>query len=126
MPLIRSTSSIISIISLYYEAKLNFFAESKTSLKILHFRTTSASTICLFFPSNFEPMLWSIRNKTFYVLGENSKLSQENQSCFVLHDWSIKCREIFQVLLTRSETQDCFSKFSWFLATFFIQIEAIM
>ena len=78
MPLIRSTSNIISIISLYYKAKLNFFAGSKTSLKILHFRTTSASTICLFFPSDFAPMLWSIRNKIFYVLDENSKLVKKN------------------------------------------------
>ena len=46
----------------------------------------------------------------FYVLDVNSKLEQ-NQSCFVPHDWSIGCCGILLALLARSETHRCFPMF---------------
>ena len=86
MSSICSTSRIKST-SLYCEASLKFLAESKMSMKILHFRSTSASTIYLLSPSKvalsqcFEVSKWH-----FLCVGCKLRSWQQNQPYFVPHE----------------------------------------
>ena len=66
--------------------------ESKMSMKILHFRGTSTSTICLLFPCNvalshcFEISEMTLSVRMTYVLAENFILNKTRHDLYYMTD----------------------------------------
>ena len=103
------------------------------SIKILHFRRTSDSTICLLFLSNVAlPKCFEVSEMAFPMLDVNSEISNKtSRASYRMADplrgvglcWFyllvFKLMDVFQIFMKQV-------KLSYFSGRYFIQIEEIM
>ena len=117
---------------LVLRGSLNIFEKSKMSIKILHFRRTSASTICLFFFSNVAlRQCFKVSKMAFSMIEVNSEIVNKTSHASYHMTDLFRGMELCWFYLLVSKLMDFFqifmkqTKLSYFSARYFTQIEQI-